>query len=147
MPNIQKLGAALLTNAQKVKDIITCLQGVVPAFESSLINSEDYRDKAKAVHQNMRVLAELHPNWSEEGHVVVGGNREGVPPLDTNDPLSNIYLYSEQLFHAWNKMSIVRPSIRGLADGCAEFRIALEKLQQECAVSCEVPSEPKSPSQ
>lgn len=144
MPNIQKSGAALLTNAQKVKDIIACLQGVVPAFESSLIHSDDYRDKATAVHQSMRALAELHPNWSEEGHVVVGGNREGVPPLDTSDPLSNVYLYSEQLFHAWNKMSIVRPSIRGLADGCAEFRVALEKLTQECSAAA---IEPRSPNQ
>lgn len=147
MPNIQKLGATLLTNAQKVKDIIACLQGVVPAFESSLIHSEDYRDKARAVHQNMCVLAEMHPNWSDEGHVVVGGNREGVAPLDPNDPLTNIYLYSEQLFHAWNKMSIVRPSIRGLADGCAEFRIALDKLQQECLAPSLAPSEPRSPNQ
>jgi hypothetical protein len=144
LPNIQKLGAALLTNAQKVKDIIACLQGVVPAFESSIIHSDDYRDKATAVHQSMRALAELHPNWSDEGHVVIGGNREGVPPLDASDPLSNIYLYSEELFHAWNKMSIVRPSIRALADGYAEFRVALEKLRQECALSS---SEPRSPNQ
>jgi hypothetical protein len=143
LPKIQKLGAALLTNAQKVKDIIACLEGVVPAFETSLIHSDDYRDKATAVHQSMRALAELHPNWSDEGHVVVGGNRDGVPPLDTDDPLSNIYLHSEQLFHAWNKMKIVRPSIRALADGCADFRDALEKLRQECAAT----SEPKSPNQ
>jgi hypothetical protein len=145
LPNIQKSGAALLTNAQKVKDIIDCLQGVVPAFESSTIHSDDYRDKATAVHQSMRALAELHPNWSEEGHIVVGGNRDGVPPLDTSDPLSNVYLYSEELFHAWNKMSIVRPSIRALTDGCADFRIALEKLVQECGTA--VPSEQRSPNQ
>ena len=144
LPNTQKSGAALLTKTQQVKNIITCLHGVVPAFESAAIHSDDYRDKATAVHQSLRALAELHPNWSDEGHVVIGGNREGVPPLDENDPLKNIYVYSEELFHAWNKMSIVRPSIRALVDGCAEFRVALEKLRQECAASL---TEPRSPNQ
>ena len=127
----------MIENAQKVKDILDCLQGVVPAFESSLINSADYRDKAMAVHRSMSALAQMHPNWSEEGNVVIGGDKEGVPPLDESDPLVNIYVYSEELFHAWNKMSIVRPSIRALADGCAEFRTALTKLQNECSVACE----------
>lgn len=116
---------------KQAEEILRYLQGVVPAFESASIGSHDYRDKALLVHKNVRALAQLHPNWSEERELVLT-SKDDAPPLDETDPFLRIYEYSEQLLRAWHQMRAPRPSIRALSSGGKAFHEALNNLANEC---------------
>lgn len=118
--------------AQQTKDIVECLEGVVHAFESASIGSDDYKDKAMLVHQNVCALAQLHPNWNDERKIILSRNKPDTPPLDDSDPFVLIYECSEALFRSWHQMRIPSPSIKTLSNGGKVFRAALTHLQGEC---------------
>lgn len=123
----------MTTIAQQTKDIVQCLEGVVHAFEASSIGSDDYKDKAMLVHQNVCALAKLHPNWSDERKIILSRNKPDTPPLDDSDPFVLIYELSEALFRSWHQMKIPTPSIKTLSNGGRVFRAALAQLHEECA--------------
>jgi hypothetical protein len=118
---------------QQAKDIVRCLEGVVDAFETSVIGSDDYKDKAMLLHQNVCALAKLHPNWSDERKIILNVHKHDAPPLDDSDPFILIYELSEAIFRSWHQMRVPQPSIRRLTKGGEMFRAALAHLQNECA--------------
>lgn len=120
------------TIANQAKDIILCLEGVVPAFECARIGSADYRDKAMVIHRNVTALAQLHPNWSEEQNLILTQKQDDTANLNADDTFILIYEYAEQLFRAWHQMRVPRPSVRALSTGSVAFWAALINLRNEC---------------
>jgi hypothetical protein len=123
----------LTSIAQQTKEIVQCLEGVVPAFEAASIGSDDYRDKAMLVHQNVCAIAQLHPNWCDERKIILNRRKHDAPPLDDNDPFVLIYEYSEALFRSWHQMRVPAPSMKTLTNGGRVFRTALSRLHDECS--------------
>lgn len=128
----KEAGYKLSSVAKQTKDIVQCLEGVVPAFESASIGSDDYKDKAMLVHQNVCAIAQLHPNWCDERKIILNRHKHDAPPLDDNDPFVLIYEYSEALFRSWHQMKVPAPSVKTLTNGGRVFRTALSKLREEC---------------
>lgn len=118
--------------AQQAKEIVQCLEGVVPAFEAASIGSDDYRDKAMLIHQNVCAIAQLHPNWCDERKIILSRQKHDAPQLDESDPFILIHEYSEVLFRSWHQMRVPAPSMKTLTHGGRVFRTTLSRLQDEC---------------
>lgn len=128
----KEAGYQLTSVAKQTKDIVQCLEGVVPAFEAATIGSDDYKDKAMLVHQNVCAIAQLHPNWCDDRKIILSRQKHDAPPLDDNDPFVLIHEYSEALFRSWHQMKVPAPSVKALTHGGRVFRTALMKLREEC---------------
>lgn len=124
-------GKTLNTTAHQTKEIIQHLEALVPAFETASIGSDDYRDKAMLIHQRVRALAQLHPNWDDEKKIILNQQKHDAPPLDEHDPFVIIYEASEILFRSWHQMRVPEPSMKTLLHGGRIFRAALAKLHEE----------------
>jgi hypothetical protein len=118
--------------AHQAKAIVQNLNGIFPAFTTSAIGSDDYKDKAMTVHGNVTALAQLHPNWSDEKKIILNSQENELPNLNEDDLFILIYDYTEELFQAWRDMRVTRPSIASLSNGGATFRVILDSLHAEC---------------
>ena len=103
----------MTTTSATVKKLVQSLDSEFKGFTGLTIRSEEYSAKVVELDSLVIALSQLHPKWDAEEGVIHSVSDEDWEAYEEN-PLFPIFVLTEDLLWAWNKMQAADPTIESL---------------------------------